>query len=184
MTEIDWKHVSDIATKVATSVALSWSVVERDDVKQEILAHAYEHRRKLEEKYEDPFIWTFCRKAADQYASAQRDARDVEDDQYYYTPKEARLALATFTFTDEEIGKMIGREDDLLKCRVTDALVSARLDASVALTKLPKETRELILRCYVYGLPPENDSQRKAANRGVDALARRMNRDLRKKAHS
>ncbi|MEV6419035.1 hypothetical protein [Streptomyces sp. NPDC051662] len=180
MTEIDWAHVAEIADKAARSIASAWSVVEKDDVKQAILLHAYERRTLIERTYEDPFIWAFCKKAGNQYASKERDARDVEDGRYYYTPDEAKSALATFIYSDEEIGQMLGKRDDLLSCRVTDNLVSARLDASAALNRLTKSQRSVLMRRYVFGIPPKDDTERKASNRGLDALARQMNRDLRK----
>jgi DNA-directed RNA polymerase specialized sigma24 family protein len=180
VTEIDWTHVADIAEKSARSIASAWSVVEKDDVKQAILLHAYERRKLIEKCYEDKFLWQFCKKAGTQYASKERDARDVEDGNYYYTPDEARMALATFVYSDEEIGQMLGREDDLLSCRITDNLVSSRLDASLALNRLSKSQRDVLTRRYVFGIPPKDDTERKASNRGLDALARQMNRDLRK----
>ncbi|MGI5196961.1 hypothetical protein ACQEVY_25580 [Streptomyces sp. CA-288835] len=180
MTEIDWAHVAEIADKTARSIASAWSVVEKDDVKQAILLHAYERRTLIEKHYEDSFLWVFCKTAGNQYASKERDARDVEDGNYYYTPDEAKLALATFVYSDEELGQMLGKEDDLLSCRITDNLVSARLDASLALNRLPKTQRAVLMRRYVFGLPPKDDTERKASNRGLDSLARQMNRDLRK----
>jgi DNA-directed RNA polymerase specialized sigma24 family protein len=173
--------MAEVADKVARSIALNWSIVEKDDVKQHILMNAYERRQSLEEHWGDEaFVYAFCKKVGNQYASAERDARDVEDGRYYYTPQEARQALETFVYSDEEIGQLIGRQDDLLKCRITDSLMSARMDASVALNKLPKASRAALMRRYVFGLPASDDAERKAANRAVDSLARQMNRDLRK----
>lgn len=181
MTQIDWAYMADLADRVARSIALKWSVVEKDDVKQHILLNAYERRKSIEENWGDEvFLHGFCRKVGTQYASAERDARDLLDGKYYYTPQEARKALETFIYSDEEIGKMVGQHDDLLKCCITDNILSARMDASLALNRLPKRSRELLMRRYVYGLPAANDAERKAANRAVDALARQMNRDLRK----
>ncbi|MFC8099412.1 hypothetical protein [Streptomyces sp. NPDC057363] len=181
MAEVDWAHMAEVADKVSRSIAASWAVVEKDDVKQHVLLHAYERRKTIEEHWgDDTFLYAFCKKVGQQYASAERDARDVEDGQYYYTPREARQAIESFIISDDEIGQLIGRYDDLLKCRITDSLMSARLDASLALNKLPKATRAALMRRYVYGLPPADDAERKAANRAVDALARQMNRDLRK----
>ncbi|MFE2075218.1 hypothetical protein [Streptomyces misionensis] len=158
-------------------------MVEKDDVKQHILMNAYERRHALEAHWGDEaFVYAFCRKLGTQYASAERDARDLEDGRYYYTPGEARQALETFVYSDEEIGQLMGREDDLLRARITDNLMSARMDATYSLNRLPKATQALLMRRYVYGLPAANDAERKAANRAVDALARQMNRDLRKAA--
>ncbi|MFI5802950.1 hypothetical protein [Streptomyces sp. NPDC051561] len=180
MTEIDWASMADTADKVARSIAASWPIVEKDDVKQEILMACYEQRTALEPHAENQgFLWGFCKMIGQQYASRERDARDVNDEQYYYTPTEARLALASFIYSDEEIGQMMGRRDDLLGCRITDNLVSARLDADKALDRLPKDQRERAMRRYVFGIPCEGDTERKAANRAVDMLARQMNRDLR-----
>ncbi|MGW0087824.1 hypothetical protein ACWDWS_02215 [Streptomyces sp. NPDC003328] len=178
---IDWERMAEVADKVARSIALNWAVVEKDDVKQHILLNAYERRTSIEEHWGDEaFIHAFCKKVGNQYASAERDARDVEDGQYYYTPQEARQALETFVYSDEELGQLLGREDDLLKCRITDSLMSARMDASISMNRLPKATRAVLMKRYVFGLPAADDAERKAANRAVDALARQMNRDLRK----
>ncbi|MEN8656252.1 hypothetical protein ABCR94_38205 [Streptomyces sp. 21So2-11] len=180
MTEIDWAHVAEIADRTASSFARTWRIIEKDDCKQAILLHAYERRKMLEDNYNDDFLRMFCKKAGNQYASKERDARDVEDGTYYYTPDEAKLALASFIYSDEELGQMLGRADDLLSCRITDNLVSARLDASIALNRLTKSQREVLTRRYVYGLPFRDDTERKASNRSLEALARQMNRDLRK----
>lgn len=180
MTQIDWEYVSGIADKVAYNIASQWSIVEKDDVKQSILLHAYERRQMIEDNYEETFLWKFCRKAGNQYASQQRDARDVEDDQYYYTPEEAKMALSTFIYSDEEIGQMLGRRDDLLSTRITDNLVSSRIDATSALNRLPKKQQEILMRRYVFGLPMKDRTEERASLRALDMLARQMNRDLRK----
>ncbi|MEU6704748.1 hypothetical protein [Streptomyces wuyuanensis] len=180
MTEIDWAYVGGIADKVAGNIANQWSIVEKDDVKQEILLHAYRRRKMLEDNYNDAFLWKFCRKAGNQFASMERDARDVIDDQFYYTPEEAKMALSTFVYSDDEMGSMLGRRDDVLSTRITDNLVSARLDATAAMNRLPKRTQELLMRRYVFGLPVKDDTERKASNRALDMLARQMNRDLRR----
>ncbi|MFI5877560.1 hypothetical protein ACIBAH_35075 [Streptomyces sp. NPDC051445] len=181
MTQIDWEHMAEVADKVARSIALNWAVVEKDDVKQSILLNAYERRQSLEEHWGDEaFVYAFCRKVGTQYASAERDARDVQDGQYYYTPQEARQALETFVYSDEEMSGLIGRQDDLLRARITDSLMTARMDASKGLNRLPKATQAVLMKRYVYGLPAGDDAERKAANRAVDALARQMNRDLRR----
>ncbi|MGW6597887.1 hypothetical protein [Streptomyces sp. NPDC055036] len=182
MTEIDWEYVAGVADKVAYSLSQQWSIVEKDDVKQAILLHAYERRPLIERNYSEPFIWTFCKKAGQQYASAERDARDVEDGRYYYTPGEARMALTTFVYSDDEIGALMGQEDDLTNCRITDNVISARLDASLALNRLPKHQKQILTRRYVMGLPAHDKTDAKAAQRAVDALARQMNRDMRKAA--
>ncbi|MFI2031377.1 hypothetical protein [Streptomyces buecherae] len=155
--------------------------MEKDDVKQEILTHAYAKRSIIEEHRDsEPFLWDFFKRAGIKYASKERDARDLEDGQYSYTPREARIALASFLYTDEELSERLGRQDDVLQCCVTDNIMSARMDASLALNRLPRASRDLLTRRYVQGLPLANDTERKAANRAVDALARQMNRDLRR----
>lgn len=181
MAEIDWAYVATVADSVAHSIARDWAVVEKDDVKQQILLNAYERRKSLEDNWGDTaFLYGFCRKVGVQYASAERDGADLLDGQYYYTPQEARQALETFLYSDEELGQMLGTRDDLLKCRITDNIISARLDATKALGRLPKESRELLMRWYVFGIPWADDAEKRRGYRAVDALARQMNRDLRK----
>ncbi|MGK5496370.1 hypothetical protein [Streptomyces sp. URMC 125] len=178
--ELDWEYLADLADKVAYGIAQSWSVVEKEDVKQEILTHAYAHRKKIEEVYgKEDYLWQIFKKAGTQYASRERDYRDLEDDQYFYTVEEAKLALRTLLYTSEEFSGMIGRDDDLLKCRVTDNLYTARLDMEAALNKLPERYRTLLMRRHVLGLPYESDADRKATSRALLALARQMNRDTR-----
>lgn len=182
MNDLDWGYLSDLADRVAYSIASNWAIVEKDDVKQEILKHAYGNRKAIETHYGDQMmLWSIFKKSGTQYASRERDARDVTDDQYYYTPGEVRIALGSFFVSDEELGQMLGRGDDLMGCRVTDNLMSARMDASVALPKLPPKARDLLTRYYVEGLPLANNStDRKTANRALEALARQMNRDTRR----
>ncbi|MEU4920293.1 hypothetical protein AB0G29_13160 [Streptomyces parvus] len=181
MVDLDWAYLSNLADRAASSIASSWAIVEKDDVKQEILMHAYENRPAIERHYGDEMmIWSIFKKAGTQYASRERDARDVTDGRYYYTPDEVRIAIESFFLSDDELGQMMGRGDDLLGCRVTDNLISARLDAAVSLPRLPQRQRALIHRRYIEGLPPENDTERRAAHRALDALARQMNRDTRK----
>jgi DNA-directed RNA polymerase specialized sigma24 family protein len=177
---LDWEYLSDLADKVARSVAAAWSVVEKDDVKQEILLHAYEKRAAIEQHYGDEdMLWRIFRKAGIQYASAERDARDLLDDRYYYTPDEAKAALRSFLYTDQELGELLGRRDDLLSCKVTDNLLSARMDAAASLKKLPNRYQNLLMTKYVYGLPVDNTADAMALSRAAVALARAMNRTLR-----
>ncbi|MBB5123198.1 hypothetical protein AF335_33170 [Streptomyces eurocidicus] len=178
--ELDWEYLSGLADKVAHNIAEKWSVVEKNDVKQEILLHAYKHRPVIEVNYwKEDILWKIFQKAGTQYASKERNYRDLLDDQYYYTPDEAKAALKTFIFTDEELGTMVGRHDDLLKSRVTDNLVTARIDATLALNKLNERYRQLLLRRYVYGLPVSDHADRQALSRAVVSLAQQMNRTLR-----
>lgn len=178
--ELDWEYLAGLADKVAHGIAQKWSVVEKDDVKQEILLHAYTQRPAIEANYtNESFLWKIFQKSGTQYASRERNYRDLLDDQYYYTPDEAKAALSTFLYTDEELGEMIGRKDDLLKARVTDNLVSARIDAGAALNKLNDRYKNLLLRRFVYGLPIAEQADRMALSRAVVALAQAMNRNLR-----
>ncbi|OKH96603.1 hypothetical protein AB852_00790 [Streptomyces uncialis] len=179
---MDWGYLADLADKVARSIAASWAIVEKDDVKQEILLHAYECRPAIEANYaNEDFLWKIFKKAGVQYASRERDYRDLMDDQYYYTPDEAKAAVKTFLYTDEELGKLLGRRDDLLRCRVSDGLMSARMDAQAAMPRLNQRQQQLLLRRYLYGLPIETGADEVALSRAVVALARQMNRVLRTK---
>ncbi|EGJ73581.1 hypothetical protein STTU_0792 [Streptomyces sp. Tu6071] len=177
---MDWENLSALADRVAANIAREWGVVEKDDVKQEILAHAYEHRKAIEAVYPDEaFIWKIFRKAGHQYASRERDARDLLDDQYYYTPDEAKQALQSFVYTDEEIGALMGREDDLTRARVSDNISSARLDAETGLRRLPERYRGLLERHYVEGIPLTNRADSVACSRALIALSKAMNRQIR-----
>ncbi|MGI5531550.1 hypothetical protein ACQEVX_30480 [Streptomyces syringium] len=178
--QLDWEYLSSLADKVAYSIAQKWSIVEKDDVKQEILLHAYQQRPAIEANYaNESFLWKIFQKAGTQYASRERNYRDLLDDQYYYTPDEAKAILRTFLYTDDELGHMIGRQDDLLQSRITDNMVSARIDAGAALNKLPERYRDLCLRRFVYGTPIAAQADRQALSRAVVALAQQMNRSLR-----
>lgn len=178
--ELDWSYLAGLADKVAHSIAEKWSVVEKDDVKQEILLHAYEQRPAIEANYDnEAILWKIFHKAGTQYASRERNYRDLLDDQYYYTPDEAKMALQSFMYTDEELAQMMGRRDDLLRARVTDNLVSARIDAAASLKKLSERYQQLLMRRFVYGLPVAEQADRQALSRAVVTLAQYMNRSLR-----
>lgn len=178
--EIDWPPLIELAEKVSYEVAAKWSVVEPDDVKQEILLHAMEEKERIAEIQDDEdllrrIFWTAGRR----YASKERDYHDRQDGQYIYTPHEARLALRSFLFTDEELSHMMGLKDDLLGCRITDTLVTARIDASTSMKRLSKRYQEVLYRCFVYGLPARSEAERRMSYRAADALAAAMNRTLR-----
>ncbi|MBD0739859.1 hypothetical protein BGM09_10565 [Streptomyces sp. CBMA29] len=181
MTEMDWERVNGIAQRVARDLAAKWEVVEVDDVHQEIMLHIAEQAEYIGPKSgDDEFVRKVCWKAGKSYASKEQNYRDLTDDRYYYTPDEARTVLKSFIYTDEEISSVIGREDDLSRCRITDNITSARIDASAGLQKLTDRYREVLLRVHVYGMPVRNDAERKMCNRAVDALAIAMNRNYRK----
>ncbi|MER6912260.1 hypothetical protein ABT354_11355 [Streptomyces sp. NPDC000594] len=183
--ELDWAHLSELARRVAYNIAQKWVVVEADDVMQEIMAHAYEHRTTIEANYgSQDFLWKIFQKAGTQYASKERDRRDLLDDTYYYTPNEAKTALGSFLYTDEELGALVGQKDDLLQSRVTDNLLSARIDAEAALKRLPERYRQLLMRRHVYGLPVPEPADRQALSRAAVALAQQMNRTLRTRSHA
>ncbi|QUI30662.1 hypothetical protein H9W91_07135 [Streptomyces alfalfae] len=180
--ELDWGYLSGLADKVAYSIASQWAIVEKDDVKQEILTHAYEFRSVIEANYgNEDFLWKIFKKAGVQYASRERDFRDLMDDQYYYTPDEAKAALQTLLYTEEEMANLMGKRDDLIRARVTDNLLSARMDAQIAMKRLSARQEALLMRRYVYGLPIEKGADEVALSRAVVALARQMNRTLRTK---
>lgn len=176
----DWEPLIEIAGKVAWEITEKWSVVEVDDVKQEILEHLLKERRNIAPHVNDEvFLRKVCWTAGKRYASKERAHYDLLDDQYFYTPDEARAALRSFTYTDEEIGQMMGKKDDLTRARISDNIVSARVDVSKAIPKLSKGYQEAVQRVFIYGLPPKDESERRAAYRGVDSLTQIMNRNIR-----
>lgn len=179
-TEIDWEPVIEIAGKVAWEIAEKWSVVEADDVKQEIMVHLLEEREKLSKHFGDEdFVRKVCWVAGKRFASKERSHYDLMDDQYWYTPDEVRLALRSFVHSDEEIGKVIGKKDDLTKAVISDNIITARSDASSGIQKLTKGYQEVIHRVFICGLPPKDDNERRASYRAVDSLTRIMNRNIR-----
>ncbi|MFT2017697.1 hypothetical protein ACMA1D_17930 [Streptomyces sp. 796.1] len=183
--ELDWAYLAGLAERVAIGIAQKWHIVESADVKQEILLHAYTHRATIEAHYgSEDFLWKIFHKAGTQYASRERNYRDLLDDTYYYTPDEAKLAVQTFLYTDAELGEVVGKKDDLLRTRVGDNIVSARADAATALKKLPERYKQLLMRRHVYGLPVSDQADRQALSRATVALAQQMNRTLRIRRHT
>ncbi|MEU0912168.1 hypothetical protein [Streptomyces althioticus] len=179
-TEFDWEPVIETATKVAWEIAEKWSVVEADDVKQEILEHIIRERKKLSEHLGDEeFVRKVCWTAGKRFAAKERAHYDLMDDQYTYTPDEVRIALRSFVHSDEDIGKVIGKKDDLVRARISDNIVSARADASKALEKLSRGYQEAVNKVFVFGLPPTDENERRAAYRAVDSLTQIMNRNVR-----
>ncbi|MEU9259014.1 hypothetical protein AB0D68_11075 [Streptomyces sp. NPDC048212] len=182
MTEksFDWEPLIEIAGKVAWEIAEKWSVVEADDVKQEILEHLLRERKNIAPHVNDEeFIRKVCWTAGKRYASKERNHYDLMDDQYWYTPDEVRIALKSFIYSDEEIGQVIGKKDDLIRARISDNITSARSDASKGLAKLSKGYQEAVQRVFIYGLPARDSNERQSAYRGVDSLTQIMNRNIR-----
>lgn len=96
--EIDWPPLIELAEKVSYEVAAKWSVVEPDDVKQEILLHAMEEKERIAEIQDDEdllrrIFWTAGRR----YASKERDYHDRQDGQYIYTPSQERPACISLS---------------------------------------------------------------------------------------
>jgi hypothetical protein len=179
-TEFDWEPVIEIATKVAWEISEKWSVVEPDDVKQEILEHIIRERKNLSEHLGDEeFVRKVCWTAGKRFASKERSHYDLMDDQYWYTPDEVRIALRSFVHSDEDIGKVIGKKDDLTKAVISDNIVTARADAEKGIMKLPKGYQEAVYRVFVCGLPPKDENERRASYRAVDSLTQIMNRNVR-----
>lgn len=178
--EMDWVPVIEIADKVSREIAEKWSVVEADDVKQEIMVHLLEERHIVARVADDTdLVRKICWNAGRRFASKERAHYDLMDDQYWYTPDEVRTALRSFTYTDEEIGQVIGKRDDLVRARISDNIVTARADASKGMSKLSEAYRKVAMRVFVYGLPPKDDNERRAAYRAADSLTQIMNRNIR-----
>lgn len=185
MAEMDWQKVNEISRKVAGELARKWPVVELDDVHQEIMLHMMEQRSHLEKRASDfDFLRQVAWRAAKSYASREQQQKDLADGQYFYTPDEVRATLKSFIYTDEELGEMIGRKDDLSRCRISDNITSARIDATTGMRKLKPEYRDAVARTYIYGLPPGSPGEAKTAQRAVDALATAMNAHIRSKARA
>jgi len=178
--EFDWEPIIEIADKVAREIAEKWSVVEADDVKQEIMTHLLEERRILERiQGDEDLIRKVCWNAGRRYAAKERSYYDLMDDQYFYTPGEVRLALRSFVYSDEEIGQIIGKKDDLTRSRISDNIITARVDAQRGMRKLNDGYQKAVQRVFIYGLPPKDENERRAAYRAVDALTQIMNRNIR-----
>ncbi|MGW1231454.1 hypothetical protein [Streptomyces californicus] len=180
MTEIDWNALESLAEKVAREVAGKWSIVEPDDVKQEILLHAFQEKHVIAPLQSDTqtlrkIFWTAGRR----YAAKERAHLDLMDDQYFYTPDEVRGVMRSFIYTDSEISQQIGKKDDLTRCVITDNIVSARIDAETAIQRLNADYQEVVLRLFVYGLPHADETDRKRGYRAIDALTAEMNRNIR-----
>jgi DNA-directed RNA polymerase specialized sigma24 family protein len=180
MTEIDWEALEPLAEKVAREIAGKWQIVEADDVKQEILLHAYSEKHLIAEYQGNTEIlrkvfWNAGRR----YAAKERAYLDLMDDQYFYTPDEVRGVMRSFIYTDAEVSEQIGKKDDLTRCVITDNILSARLDAEKGIKRLNRDYQEVIMRLFVYGLTADNETDRKRGYRAIDALTAEMNRNIR-----
>ncbi|MFD4608304.1 hypothetical protein ACFWOT_09330 [Streptomyces sp. NPDC058440] len=182
MTEINWEALEQLAEKVAYEIVAKWVIVEADDVKQEILLHAYQEKHIIEayqgnEEILRKIFWNAGRR----YAAKERAYLDLMDDQYHYTPEEVRGVMRSFVYTDAEISEQIGKKDDLTRCVITDNILSARLDAEKALKRLNRDYQEVIMRHYVYGLAisADDNAEKKRGYRAIDALTAEMNRNIR-----
>jgi DNA-directed RNA polymerase specialized sigma24 family protein len=180
MTEIDWEALEPLAEKVAREIAGKWQIVEADDVKQEILLHAYSEKHLIAQYQGNTEIlrkvfWNAGRR----YAAKERAYLDLMDDQYFYTPDEVRGVMRSFIYTDAEVSEQIGKKDDLTRCVITDNILSARLDAEKGIKRLNRDYQEVIMRLFVYGLTPDSETDRKRGYRAIDALTAEMNRNIR-----
>jgi DNA-directed RNA polymerase specialized sigma24 family protein len=180
MTEIDWEALEPLAEKVAHEIAGKWQIVEADDVKQEILLHAYSEKHLIAQYQGNTEIlrkvfWNAGRR----YAAKERAYLDLMDDQYFYTPDEVRGVMRSFIYTDAEVSEQIGKKDDLTRCVITDNILSARLDAEKGIKRLNRDYQEVIMRLFVYGLTPDSETDRKRGYRAIDALTAEMNRNIR-----
>jgi DNA-directed RNA polymerase specialized sigma24 family protein len=180
MTEIDWEALEPLAEKVAREIAGKWQIVEVDDVKQEILLHAYSEKHLIAQYQGNTEIlrkvfWNAGRR----YAAKERAYLDLMDDQYFYTPDEVRGVMRSFIYTDAEVSEQIGKKDDLTRCVITDNILSARLDAEKGIKRLNRDYQEVIMRLFVYGLTPDSETDRKRGYRAIDALTAEMNRNIR-----
>ncbi|MFI6684948.1 hypothetical protein [Streptomyces sp. NPDC050485] len=181
--EMDWGYLANLAGRIAYAIAERWQIVEADDVKQEIMMHALNERHIIAEHYADEdFLRKIFWKAGQRYAAKERNYRDLMDGEYYYTPDDAKAALRTFLYTDEEFGELIGKKDDLSSCKVTDNLFVARQDAEAGLKKVNERYRKLLMKRFVYGLSMDNNADQIALARAVVALSYEMNRNLRREA--
>jgi hypothetical protein len=178
--QFDWEPIIAIAGKVAYEISEKWSVVEADDVKQEIMVHLLQERHIIEKHKDDTdLLRKICWNAGRRYAARERNHYDLMDDQYFYTPDEVRIALRSFVYSDEEIGQVIGKKDDLTQARISDNIITARMDASKGIQKLSQGYKEVVQRVFIYGLPPKDDNERRASYRAVDSLTQIMNRNIR-----
>ncbi|WP_328377019.1 hypothetical protein OHB13_11730 [Streptomyces sp. NBC_00440] len=179
-TEIDWDALEPLAEKVSREIAGKWRIVEADDVKQEILLHAYQEKHLIAQYQGNAEIlrkvfWNAGRR----YAAKERAHLDLMDDQYFYIPDEVRGVMRSFIYTDAEVSEQIGKKDDLTRCVITDNIASARLDAEKGIKRLNLEYQEVIMRLFVYGMSPADDADRKRGYRAIDALTAEMNRSIR-----
>lgn len=181
MTEqFDWEPLIEIAGKVAWEIAEKWQVVEADDVKQEILEHLFRERKNITpHAHDEEFLRKVCWTAGKRFAAKERAHYDLMDDQYWYTPEEVRIALRSVVLSDEDIGKVIGKKDDLVRARITDNIVTARADVDKALPKLSVGYQKAVQKVFTWGLPAKDENERRAAYRAVDALTQIMNRNIR-----
>ncbi|MEU6765877.1 hypothetical protein ABZ916_25580 [Streptomyces sp. NPDC046853] len=180
MKEIDWEALMPLAEKVSREIAGKWTIVDADDVRQEIMLHALQEKHIIAQYQGDEdtlrrIFWTAGRR----YAAKERAYLDLMDDQYVYTPDEVRGVMRSFIYTDNEVSQQIGKKDDLTRCVITDNIVSARLDAEKAIKRLNLDYQKAIMRLFVYGLSPEDEADRKRGYRAIDALTAEMNRTIR-----
>ncbi|MEV5883120.1 hypothetical protein AB0L74_10450 [Streptomyces sp. NPDC052020] len=178
--EIDWEALVPLAEKIAHEIAAKWQIVEVDDVKQEILLHAFEEKH-IVARYQgnEEIMRKIFYTAGRRYAAKERAYRDLMDDQYHYTPEEVRGVMRSFIYTTSEVSEQIGKKDDLTRCTIADNILSARLDAERCIQRINPDYQEVIMRLFVYGMTPSTDAERKRGYRAIDALTAEMNRSIR-----
>ncbi|MFF8629656.1 hypothetical protein [Streptomyces werraensis] len=180
MTEINWEALEPLVEKVAREIVTKWTIVDADDVKQEIMLHAVQEQRVIAQyQGNEEILRKIFWNAGRRYAAKERAYLDLMDDQYHYTPDEVRGVMRSFVYTDAEVSEQIGKRDDLTRCVITDNIISARLDAEKGFKRLNRDYQEAIMRQFVYGLSAENDADKRRGYRAIDALTAEMNRGIR-----
>ncbi|MBG6137488.1 hypothetical protein [Longispora fulva] len=97
-------------------------------------------------------------------------------DQYHYTADEVRYLLELMhNATTEEVKIMRAFFGGMDSAATGGGVSVERMDLDYGLGRLTDKQRHAVISRYAYGTEGASDSERKAADRGLVALARRMN---------
>ena len=162
--------------RAARHVATEWStVVEREDLEQEIVLHLLtkDYAAKVLEM-EVPARRRVLFRIGTQIASQESVDLEYFSGNVTYTPSEVRKLLSDGSLVEEPSGDPLDAG--------AEAISVDRLDLRLSFEQLSDAHRDLLVTRYVEGRDYPSDTVRKATNRAVDALTQAMNR-ARRRAH-
>jgi hypothetical protein len=159
--------------KAAKTVAMQWpTVVEQDDLQQDIYTHLLERPNVIEKlltEFDDKNRLNAIIDLGHQIAKQERIDYEVFSGNFRYSVNEVKKLLEKQTFKDASLSRT-STSGDLL-------------EGMRRLREATPQYAEAIEKRYVNGESPATDADRKRSERALEALATEMNRSFKSTKH-